>query len=170
MTKPIDDLEAVRLITEALQGFDPNEQERIIRWAQEKLGRVAPVPPPARASARAPVPSVFDLSAPPIAPPVSKSPSIGERFAREVPEAVQREAEPPAWQPEVKPHYIEVSELEQPAAERPEPEPPTERRPEIAGVAVPEPEHKSRLFLIIGIVALTLAVAFLIFMITSSHT
>jgi hypothetical protein len=33
-----DDLEAVRSVVEALQGFDPAEQERIIRWAREKVG------------------------------------------------------------------------------------------------------------------------------------
>jgi len=38
MTKPTDDLEAVRVVVEALQGFDANDQERIIRWAREKLG------------------------------------------------------------------------------------------------------------------------------------
>ena len=36
-TKP-DDLEAVRGVVEALKPFDPAEQERIIRWAREKLG------------------------------------------------------------------------------------------------------------------------------------
>jgi hypothetical protein len=38
MTKPTDDLEAVRVIAEALQGFQKDEQERIIRWAREKVG------------------------------------------------------------------------------------------------------------------------------------
>lgn len=42
MSKPdddaLDDLEAVRKITEALKPFDANVQERIIRWAKEKLG------------------------------------------------------------------------------------------------------------------------------------
>lgn len=33
-----DDLEAVRNVVEALEGFDQNEQERIIRWAKEKIG------------------------------------------------------------------------------------------------------------------------------------
>jgi hypothetical protein len=43
MTKPTDDLEAVRTVTTALEGFEPTEQERIIRWAREKLGlAVAP--------------------------------------------------------------------------------------------------------------------------------
>lgn len=39
MTKQaLDDLEAVRAVIAALEGFQPSEQERIIRWAREKLG------------------------------------------------------------------------------------------------------------------------------------
>jgi hypothetical protein len=38
MTNPKDDLGAVRLVVEALEGFPPEEQERIIRWAREKVG------------------------------------------------------------------------------------------------------------------------------------
>jgi hypothetical protein len=38
MAKKTDDLEAVRVVTEALSGFSPEEQERIIRWARERLG------------------------------------------------------------------------------------------------------------------------------------
>lgn len=38
-----DDLEAVRTVTTALAGFSPEEQERVIRWAREKLG-LAPAP------------------------------------------------------------------------------------------------------------------------------
>lgn len=38
MTGPKDDLEAVRAVATALEGFQPSEQERIIRWAREKLG------------------------------------------------------------------------------------------------------------------------------------
>jgi hypothetical protein len=44
-----DDLDAVRTITEALKGFQPDEQRRILRWAQEKLGLAATpssTPPP----------------------------------------------------------------------------------------------------------------------------
>jgi len=37
MAKP-DDLEAVRTVAAALSGFSPEEQERILRWAREKLG------------------------------------------------------------------------------------------------------------------------------------
>lgn len=39
MTKQgLDDLEAVRAIITALEGFQTSDQERIIRWAREKLG------------------------------------------------------------------------------------------------------------------------------------
>jgi hypothetical protein len=38
MTKPPDDLEAVRAVVDALSGFDAPAQERILRWAREKLG------------------------------------------------------------------------------------------------------------------------------------
>lgn len=45
MTKnPSDDLEAVRTLVETLQGFDVKDQERIIRWASEKIG-LAPSTP-----------------------------------------------------------------------------------------------------------------------------
>ncbi len=33
-----DDLEAVRAIVAALNSFDAKDQERILRWAREKLG------------------------------------------------------------------------------------------------------------------------------------
>lgn len=43
MSKPApDDLEAVRLVVGALKDFDTKAQERILRWAQEKLGLFAP--------------------------------------------------------------------------------------------------------------------------------
>ncbi len=38
MAKTTDDLEAVRILTTALTGFSPEDQERIIRWSREKLG------------------------------------------------------------------------------------------------------------------------------------
>jgi hypothetical protein len=45
MPDPKDDLAAVRTIAEALTGFDPKEQERILRWVREKVGlSVSPVP------------------------------------------------------------------------------------------------------------------------------
>lgn len=40
MAKSKDDLEAVRNVIEALEGFEQTDQERIIRWAKEKLGFV----------------------------------------------------------------------------------------------------------------------------------
>lgn len=38
MSEKLDDLEAVRTLVNALQGFEASDQERIIRWAREKLG------------------------------------------------------------------------------------------------------------------------------------
>jgi hypothetical protein len=38
MAKEKDDLEAVRVVAEALGGFNPDEQDRIIRWARERVG------------------------------------------------------------------------------------------------------------------------------------
>lgn len=43
MPQQKDDLEAVRLVADALEGFEAKDQERIIRWAREKLG-LATVP------------------------------------------------------------------------------------------------------------------------------
>ena len=41
MAKPADDLEAIRLVIQALEPFDSKDRERIIRWAEEKLGMSA---------------------------------------------------------------------------------------------------------------------------------
>lgn len=41
MAKPADDLEAIRLVIQALEPFDSKDRERIIRWAAEKLGMSA---------------------------------------------------------------------------------------------------------------------------------
>lgn len=51
-----DDLEAVRSIANALKGFNSDDQERILRWAREKLGlNVGPaMPPPAQREIRTP--------------------------------------------------------------------------------------------------------------------
>jgi hypothetical protein len=48
----MDDLEAVRLVVEAVKDFKLDEQQRIFRWAAEKLGMSSPAtsgyaPPPA---------------------------------------------------------------------------------------------------------------------------
>jgi hypothetical protein len=58
MTKPqSDDLDAVRKVVDALDGFEAKDQERIIRWAREKLGLTQPsvaapsLPSPVPASA-----------------------------------------------------------------------------------------------------------------------
>lgn len=53
MAKATDDLEAVRAVAAALEGFGPDDQERIIRWAREKLG----LAPRALPEARPPLPS-----------------------------------------------------------------------------------------------------------------
>jgi len=50
MTKPVDDLEAIRLVVEALEPFDSKDRERIIRWASEKLGMTAVETTPKSAS------------------------------------------------------------------------------------------------------------------------
>ena len=44
MSKPQDDLEAVRILTETLEPFDSKERERIIRWTMEKLGMTNAMP------------------------------------------------------------------------------------------------------------------------------
>jgi len=46
---PPDDFEAVRAVVDALKGFPAEDQRRILRWAQEKLG--LPVSPSASAGA-----------------------------------------------------------------------------------------------------------------------
>lgn len=46
--KKSDDLEAVRILVNTLEPFDKGEQERVIRWAREKLNLPldSPTPPP----------------------------------------------------------------------------------------------------------------------------
>lgn len=55
MSKQADDLEAVRTLVETLASFDGTDQERIIRWAREKLGLsgVPDAPPAHRPELRA---------------------------------------------------------------------------------------------------------------------
>lgn len=60
MSQKADDLEAVRTIAEALKPFTKEEQERILRWAREKVGLGTPTTqtqsaPPATVSAGGPV-------------------------------------------------------------------------------------------------------------------
>jgi hypothetical protein len=59
MAKP-DDLEAVRTIASALNGFSPEEQERILRWVREKIG----LAPAARALPDARIPQLSMPGAP----------------------------------------------------------------------------------------------------------
>lgn len=44
MAKVADDFEAVRTVVATLEPFDPKDQERILRWAREKLGLAATAP------------------------------------------------------------------------------------------------------------------------------
>ena len=44
MTKPTDDLEAVRQISEVLEPFEADDRERIIRWVRERLGMATESP------------------------------------------------------------------------------------------------------------------------------
>ncbi|HEY6250103.1 MAG TPA: hypothetical protein VI685_09080 [Candidatus Angelobacter sp.] len=44
MAKPTDDLEAVRVVADALKEFQKDEQERIIRWARERIGLSTTLP------------------------------------------------------------------------------------------------------------------------------
>jgi len=46
VTEKPDDLEAVRKLVEVLSGFGAGDQERVIRWAREKLGLPTSVSPP----------------------------------------------------------------------------------------------------------------------------
>ena len=43
-TKPPDEFDAIRLIYETLKPFPADDQQRLLRWVQEKLGLVASVP------------------------------------------------------------------------------------------------------------------------------
>jgi hypothetical protein len=70
MNGPKDDLEAVRAVVEAIKDFKPDEQQRIFRWAAEKLGLPQPfassvhaLPPPPG------TPSGVTPPAAPLAPP-----------------------------------------------------------------------------------------------------
>lgn len=51
--QPTDEFDAVRIVVEVLKNLKPDEQARVIRWAQEKLGIVAPLPPAAPGGAAA---------------------------------------------------------------------------------------------------------------------
>jgi hypothetical protein len=64
-----DDLEAVRLVADALEGFEAKDQERIIRWAREKLG-LATVPAVPAGSTQPPTPPSPQPPAPNDATPI----------------------------------------------------------------------------------------------------
>lgn len=69
--KKKDNLEAARIIRDALQGFAPEEQKKILRWAAESLGinSVSSAPPaPSRVQQVSPTPP------PPPQPEAPKSP------------------------------------------------------------------------------------------------
>jgi hypothetical protein len=161
MTKPTDDLEAVRIVAEALQGFDAGDQERIIRWAREKLGLVAlpaqpprpasvPAPPAAPVARPIPPAAAVPPPAPPAAIPITRSRPILERPVVEVPEVKQ---------PVVEQFALEQTEVEQLELE------PSEQPPASVNMLVPAPEEKNRAFTVIGIILLAVAVVFLIVMI-----
>ena len=171
MTKPTDDLEAVRIVAEALQGFDAGDQERIIRWAREKLGLVAqpaqpprpvsvpappvapvarPTPPVAAVAPPAPSAAAVPPPAPPAAIPITRSRPILERPVVEAPEVKQ----PVVEQLALEETEVEVEQLE-----------PSGQPPASVNMLVPAPEEKNRAFTVIGIILLAVAVVFLIVMI-----
>lgn len=45
MSEKTDDLDAVRKVAEAIKQFEPADQERILRWAKEKVGLVTSILP-----------------------------------------------------------------------------------------------------------------------------
>jgi hypothetical protein len=166
MTKPTDDLEAVRAVVEALQGFEAGDQERIIRWAREKLGLVESLaPPPSTIVKPRPSPVAFDRPAPPIVTPAPRKLEIVERPVVEAPRVEQPVVQRPVVSvPQVEAHepdqavvdYLEVQHVE-----------PTQQQPEAVNMLMPAPEQKNRAFLIIGIIVMAIAVGFLILMIMS---
>ena len=169
MTKPTDDLEAVRIVAEALQGFDAGDQERIIRWAREKLGLVAlPAQPPRPASVQPAPVAPFTQPAPPVA--VVTPPAAPVIAAPPPPAAIPINRNRPIVErpvvevPEVKQPVVEQLALEQTEVEQLELEP-SEQPPASVNILVPAPEEKNRAFTVIGIILLAVAVVFLIVMI-----
>lgn len=61
-TKKLDDYDAVRTIVDTLQGFTNEDQERILRWAKEKVGLNAQIPPSISSSPVAPVVATMPTS------------------------------------------------------------------------------------------------------------
>jgi len=78
-----DDLNAVRSIRDALDGFSSDEQERIIRWARESLGLTAPPPVAAGAIVQAPVVTPASPPATPAAASHAHAPKNVHAFVNE---------------------------------------------------------------------------------------
>jgi hypothetical protein len=71
-TPKTDDLDAVRVIIDAIKDFKSDEQQRIFRWVAEKLGLPQPFASAVHASPHlAGTPSTVSPAAPPHAPPPS---------------------------------------------------------------------------------------------------
>lgn len=96
-----DDLEAVRTVVDALKPFPAGDQQRILRWAQEKLGLVAtaapstPLPetpasvaPPSAGSATRDIRSFLQEKRPTSA--VQLATAVAYYFAFEAPQAVRK--------------------------------------------------------------------------------
>lgn len=68
MSKPQkDDFDAVRTVIEALTGFEAEDQERILRWAREKLGLKTQSPSPVPAANVPVVPPTIGAAPPALA-------------------------------------------------------------------------------------------------------
>ena len=67
-TKTTDDLDAVRAVVEAMRDFKPDEQQRILRWAAEKLGLPQPFVTGSVAAGPSPVSLSSSIAAPTHAP------------------------------------------------------------------------------------------------------
>jgi hypothetical protein len=52
MTKPVDELEAIRTILDALQPFDTADRQRILRYVLEKLSLIVSTPPESKTEQR----------------------------------------------------------------------------------------------------------------------
>ncbi len=163
MTKPTDDLEAVRIVAEALQGFDAQDQERIIRWAREKIGLV-PSPAVQPSTVREPILATAGFGRPvtPVAIPPIKDTKRSERPLAGVPEAEQAEEETEEAEEEAIQEATEEKAREEKSEEV---EQPVERSGAV-NLLIPTEEKKNRVFMVFGIILLTIAVALLIVMIT----
>jgi len=85
MSKPSkDDFDAVRMVIDALTGFEPTDQERIIRWAREKLGLR---PSPAADSSK-----VIRAPAPDLALPGGGAPEVPGETSTDIKTFVQTKA------------------------------------------------------------------------------